>query len=146
PMRSFLFSAALIVIASSSAHATEALIFNGSGYNIQIMVGYEDDPVVAQVLFTPPGGKDWIVLPTEGLQIEKFDIEKTILTMRLQTKKHPDLPGSFSFLSKTPRLSSPLAAKKLRVNSIGRFDAIMWYRLKRTYLISRFLRLINTRL
>jgi len=57
-MKGFLFSAAVLLFASLNLHATEALLFNGGGYNMQIMVGYEDNPVVAQVLFTPPGGKE----------------------------------------------------------------------------------------
>jgi|SRR5215469_2745811 len=113
-MRSFLFSAALIVIASSSVHATEALIFNGGGYNIQIMVGYEDDPVVAQVLFTPPGAKDWIVLPSEGLQIEKFDMEKRVLTMRFSNKKNPDLPGSFSLSVKNTKAVLSISGEEIK--------------------------------
>jgi hypothetical protein len=113
-MRWFLFSAALIVIASSSVHATEALIFNGGGYNIQIMVGYEDDPVVAQVLFTPPEAKDWIVLPREGLQIEKFDMEKRVLIMRFSNKKNPDLPGSFSLSVKNTRAVLSISGKEIK--------------------------------
>src|SRR5215467_7494290 len=102
-MKRFLFFAALLILASSSVHATEALLFNGGGYNMQIMVGYEDNPVVAQVLFTPPGAKDWVVLPREGLQIEKFDMEKKILTMRFSNKNNPDLPASFSFSAKSSK-------------------------------------------
>jgi DNA-binding beta-propeller fold protein YncE len=56
-------------------HATEALLFNGGGYTIEILIGYEDDPVVAQVLFTPPGATDWVSLPRNLLRIEKFDIK-----------------------------------------------------------------------
>jgi len=124
-MRRFLCSAALILIASSTVHATEALFFNGGGYTIQILVGYVDDPVVAQVFFTPPGAKDWIVLPREVLQVEKFDMEKRILTMHFSNKNKLDLPSSFSLSVKGTRASSLLAAKKLRVNSIGIFDAVL---------------------
>ena len=54
--------------------------------------------------------------------IEKFDMKKHILTMHFSNKNNLDLPGSFPFLSSRPGLSSLLAAKKLRVNSIGTYD------------------------
>jgi hypothetical protein len=62
-MRPLPFSAALILGASSSVQATEALLFDGGGYNIEVLIGYLDDPVIAQVRFTPPGAKDWVRLP-----------------------------------------------------------------------------------
>jgi hypothetical protein len=110
----FLFSAALILIASSNADATESLFLNGGGYNIHILVGYEDDPVVAQVLFTPPGAKDWVVLPREVLQIEKFDMKKKILTMRFSNKNHPDLPGSFSLSVKDSKAVLSTSGKEIK--------------------------------
>ena len=112
-MRRFLFSAALLLLAFSSLQATEALLFDGGGYNMQIMVGYEDDPVVAQVLFTAPGAKDWVVLPREALQIEKFDMEKRILTMRFSNKNKPDLPASFSLLVKDSKAVLSIGGKKI---------------------------------
>ena len=57
-MKMFLFSAALILVASSNMHATEALLFNGGGYAIEVVIGFLDEPVIAQVRFTPPGAKD----------------------------------------------------------------------------------------
>src|ERR1043166_5966310 len=110
----FLFSAALILIASSNADATESLFLNGGGYNIHILVGDEDDPVVAQVLFTPPGAKDWVVLPREVLQIEKFDMKKKILTMRFSNKNHPDLPGSFSLSVKDSKAVLSTSGKEIK--------------------------------
>jgi|SRR4029453_1919719 hypothetical protein len=94
-MRPSLLSAALILVASSNVHATEALVFNGGGYTIEILIGYEDHPVVAQVLFTPPGATNWVSLP-RSLHIEKFDIKKRILVMHLSNQNNPDLPRSFS--------------------------------------------------
>jgi hypothetical protein len=113
-MRSFLFSAALVLLASSSVHATEALFFNGRGYTIQILVGYEDDPVVAQVLFTPPAAKDWVVLPRNLLQIEKFDMEKKILTMHFSNKNSPDLPASFSLSVKGTKAVLAISGKEIK--------------------------------
>ena len=113
-MRRFLLSAALILIASSTVHATESLFFNGGGYTIQILVGYVDNPVVAQVLFTPPGAKDWVVLPHEVLQVEKFDMEKRILTMHFSNKNKPDLPGSFSLSVKGTRAVLSMSGKEIK--------------------------------
>jgi hypothetical protein len=59
-MKMFLFSAVLVLVASSNVHATEALLFNGGGYTIEVLIGFLDDPVIAQVRFTPPGAKDWV--------------------------------------------------------------------------------------
>jgi hypothetical protein len=62
-MRPLFFPAALILVASSNGYATEALSFTGGGYTIQIVIGYTDNPVVAQVHSTPPGATDWVSLP-----------------------------------------------------------------------------------
>jgi hypothetical protein len=113
-MRSFLFSAALILLASSNAHATEALTFNGGGYAIEILIGHDDNPVVAQVLFTPPGATDWVSLPRDLLHIEKFDIKKEILIMRFSNKSNPDLPGSFSFSVKKTRAVLSISGKEIK--------------------------------
>jgi len=113
-MRRFLFSAVVILLASSRVHGTEALLFNGGGYNMQIMVGYEDNPVVAQVLFTPPGAKDWVVLPREALQIERFDMDKKILTMRFSNRKNPDLPGSFSLSVENTKAVLSINGKEIK--------------------------------
>jgi len=140
-MKSFLFSAALIVIASSNVHATESLFFNGGDYTIQILVGYTDNPVIAQVNFTPPGAKEWVTLPREALQIEKFDMKKEILTMHFSNKTSRICRLRFLFLSKRPRLSSRLTAKKLRVTSIGISSVAPGI-----CCLCHFLSLINTRL
>ena len=57
-MKMFLFSAALVLIASSNTHATEALLFNGGGYTVELQIGFLDEPVIAEVRFTPPEAKD----------------------------------------------------------------------------------------
>ena len=56
-MRPFLFSAALVLVASSNVHATEALLFNGGGYSIEVLIGFLDDPVIAQIHLTSPEPK-----------------------------------------------------------------------------------------
>lgn len=108
------FSAALILVASSNVYATEALSFNGGGYTIQIVIGYEDNPVVAQVLFTPPGVKDWVSLPRNLLQIEKFDMKKSILIMHFSNKNNPDLPGSFSLSVKKTKAVLSISGKEIK--------------------------------
>jgi hypothetical protein len=111
-MRPFLFSAALILIASSNVRATEALIFAGGEYSIYILIGMAPDPVIASVRFTPPGAKDWVSLPRELLHIEKFDMEKRVLTMHFSNKNNPDLPGSFSLSVKKTRAVLSISGKK----------------------------------
>jgi len=113
-MRPVLFFTALFVVACSSLHATEALLFNGGGYNMQIMVGYDDGPAVAQVLITPPGAKDWVVLPREHLEIEEFDMEKRILAIRFSNKNNPGLPASFSFSAKSNKAVLSINGKEFK--------------------------------
>jgi hypothetical protein len=57
-IKMFLFSAALVLVASSNAHATEALFLNGGGYTIELLIGMAPDPIIAQVRFTSPEAKD----------------------------------------------------------------------------------------
>jgi len=119
-MRPFLFSAALLLIASSNVRATEALIFDGGGYYIYILVGGAPEPLIASVRFTPPGAKDWVSLPGELLHIEKFDMEKRILTMQFSNKNNPDLPASFSLSVKKTRAVLSIGGKKIK--SDEKFD------------------------
>lgn len=113
-MKAFLLSAALIAIASSNARATESLIFDGGGYNIQILVGQLDDPVVAQVRFTPPEAKEAVVIPRETLRVEKFDMKKEILTMHFSNKDNPDLPRSFSLSVKNAKAVLSIGGKEIK--------------------------------
>ena len=113
-MRPFVFSAALILVASSNVHATEALLFNGGGYSIQILVGYEDDPVIAQVLFTPPGTTEWVSLPRNLVHVAKFDMKKSILLMHFSNKNNPELPGSFSLSVKKTRAVLSISGKEIK--------------------------------
>ena len=112
-MRPFLFSAALLLIASSNVRATEALIFDGGGYYIYILVGGAPEPVIASVRFTPPGAKDWVSLPSELLHIEKFDMKKRVLTMHFSIKKDPDLPASFSLSVKKTKAVLSISGKEI---------------------------------
>jgi hypothetical protein len=113
-MKPFLFSAVLILVACSNVYATEALLFNGGGYTIEILIGYEDEPVVAQVHFTPPGAKDWVSLPRDLLQIEKFDMRQSILIMHFSNKNNPDLPDSFSLSVKKTRAVLSISGKEIK--------------------------------
>jgi len=113
-MRRFLFSVALILVASSNVHATEALLFNGGGYSIQILIGYEGDPVIAQVLFTPPGATEWVSLPRNLVHVEKFDMKESILLMHFSNKNNPELPGSFSLSVKKTRAVLSISGKEIK--------------------------------
>ena len=115
-MKSILLAATLILAASAKVHATEALIFDGGGYNIYILVGFGDEPepVIAQVRFTAPGAKDWVHLPSEQLQIEKFDMKERVLIMHFSKQKDPDLPDSFSLSVNKDRAVLSISGKKIR--------------------------------
>jgi hypothetical protein len=113
-MRSILLAATLIFFASAKLQATEALIFDGGGYNIYILVGFGDQPVVAQVRFTSPGAKDWVHLPRELVQIEKFDMKERILVMRFPKQTDPGLPPPFSLSVKKNRAVLSIKGKKIQ--------------------------------
>jgi hypothetical protein len=113
-MKMFLFSAALVLVASSNVHATEALVFNGGGYTVEILIGFLDDPVIAQVRCTPPGAKDWVSLPRDLLRIEKFDMKKRILIMHFSNKDNPDLPASFSLSANKTRAILAITGKEIK--------------------------------
>jgi hypothetical protein len=110
-MRHILLLAVLIFVTPSSLRATEALIFDGGGYQISVVVGMAPEPVVASVRFTPPGAEEWIHVPREHMQIKKFDMKKQVLLIRYVKGKgdDPALPPSFTFS----------ANKKSAVLSIG---------------------------
>jgi len=113
-MKMFLFSAALLLVASSNVHATEALLFNGGGYTIEVLIGFLDDPVIAQVHFTPPGAKGWVSLPRDLLRIEKFDMKKSILTMHFSNKNNLDLPASFSLSANKTKALLSISGKEIK--------------------------------
>ena len=113
-MKMFLFSAALVLVASSNAHATEALFFDGGGYTIEILIGMAPDPIIASVHFTSPEAKDRVSLPRELLHIERFDMEKRILTMNFSNKNNPDLPASFSLSADKTGAVLSISGKKIK--------------------------------
>ena len=112
-MRPIFFSAVLIFIASSNVHATEALFFSGGGYTIEILIGYLDDPVIAQVRFTPPEAKDSAIIPRELLRVEKFDMKKRGMIMHFSNKNDPDLPASFSLSVKKTKAVLSIGGKEI---------------------------------
>lgn len=117
-MKTILLAVTLVFVASAKLHATEALIFDEGGYNLYILVGFGDKPVVATVRFTAPGAKSWVHLPEEQLQIEKFDMKTRVLIMRFSKKNVPELPPSFSFSVNKDKAVLSIKGKKIR----GSFD------------------------
>jgi hypothetical protein len=113
-MKMFLFSAAVALVWPSNVHATEALFFNGGGYTIELLIGFVDDPVIAQVRFTPPEAKDSITIPRKLLRVEKFDMKKRILTVHFSNKNDPDLPISFSLSANKMRAVLSIGGKKIQ--------------------------------
>ena len=114
-LKSILLAAALLLVGSANLQATEALIFDGGGYNIHILVGLLDNPVVAEVRFTSPGAKEWISIPRDLVKVEKFDFKKRVLVMRFSNQNKPDLPASFSLTVK--KENAVLATKSKKIKS-----------------------------
>jgi hypothetical protein len=112
-MKLFLFSAALALFASSNVHATEALFFNGGGYTIEVLIGFLDDPVIAQVRFTAREDKDSVIILQKLLRVEKFDMKKRVMTLHFSNKNDPDLPASFSLSVKKTRAVLSIGGKKI---------------------------------
>ena len=96
-MKLLLFAGTLLLTATARLQATEALMFYGGGYTLYILIGDAEKSVVPQVRVTVPGAKDWVHVPREQLQIEKFDEKKQVLVMRFENKNDPEAPPSFSF-------------------------------------------------
>jgi hypothetical protein len=113
-MKMFLFSAALVLVASLDADATEALFFDGGGYTVEVLIGFVDDPVIAQVRFTPPGGKDSVIIPQKLVHVEKFDMKKRILSMHFSNKSDPDLPASFSLSANKTKAVLSIGGKRIK--------------------------------
>ncbi|MFL6519933.1 MAG: hypothetical protein ACJ8NS_06910 [Chthoniobacterales bacterium] len=114
-MKSLLLAATLMFVASAKLQATEALIFEGGGYNICILIGMAEHPVVAQVRFTAPGANEFVQLPHEQLQIKKFDMDERALDMRFSNQKNdPELPASFSLSVKKNKALLSINGKKIR--------------------------------
>src|SRR4051794_24165881 len=114
-MKSLLLAATLMFVASAKLQATEALIFDGGGYNIYILIGMAEHPVVAEVRFTQPGAKDSVTLPHEQLQIKKFDMDVRTLEMRFSNqKKDPALPSPFVLSVRKNKAVLSINGKKIR--------------------------------
>ena len=94
--------------------AAEALFFDGGGYTIEVLIGYLDDPVIAQVRFTSPEAKDSVIIPQKLLHVEKFDMKKRILTIHFSNKNDPDLPASFSLSANKTRAVLAISGKKIK--------------------------------
>jgi hypothetical protein len=118
-MKSLLLAVTLFFV-SAKLQATEALIFDGGGYNLYILIGDGDrGPTVAQVRLTPPGATQWISVPREQLKIEKFDEHKQVLVMHFTNqKKDPELPPTFSFSARKKNAVLSIKGKKIT----GSFD------------------------
>lgn len=76
--------------------ATGTLAFEGGGYSVEIVVGYDTQPVVAAVRVVPPGARDWVSLPPEALRVERFDTEAQVLRLRCEAPGDPALASPVS--------------------------------------------------
>jgi hypothetical protein len=96
PVKAVLLSVLLIFVTASHLQATESVTFSGGGYSVDILVGRDDKPSVARVLFSSPGDTSLEVVPHELLRIEKFDDDKRVLIIHFVNKGEPKLPKAFS--------------------------------------------------
>ena len=114
-MKPILLAAALIFVASANLHATDSLIFDSGGYNIQILVGNTDKPAIAEVRFTPPKANNWLNVPRDVLRVEKFDMKKQVLIMHFSNPKNdPQMPHSFSLSVKKENAVLSIDGKKIK--------------------------------
>jgi hypothetical protein len=113
-MKLILLAASLIFLASPKLRATEALIFDGGGYNIYILIAMAEHPLIATVRFTAPGATDWVNLPHEQLQIKKFDMDARALELLFSNQNDPKLPSSFSLSVKKNKAVLSIKGKKIR--------------------------------
>ena len=113
-MKRLLSAAALMFVASVKLHATEALIFDGGGYNLYILIGQADKPNIAQVRLTPPGAKTWISVPRDQIKVEKFDWGQVLIMRFANDKNDPEAPPSFSFSAKKKKAVLTIKGKTIR--------------------------------
>jgi len=113
-MKRLLLSAVLILGAGSTLRATEALMFDGGDYTLYILIGQAEKSNVAQVKVMVPGAKDWLFVPREQLQIEKFDDKAQVLVMRFTNKNDPEAPPSFSFSAKKKKAVLTIKGKTFK--------------------------------
>lgn len=113
-MKSFLLAVTLMFVASAKLQATEALMFYGGDYTLYILIGQAEKANVAQVKVMVPGAKDWLHVPREQLQIEKFDDKAQVLIMRFTNKNDPEAPPSFSFSAKEKKGALTIKGKTFR--------------------------------
>lgn len=94
-MRSPLLPALLLLVSGPSLGATGSVVFSGGGYCIEVVVGLDQRPEVAHLLFAPPGGTRWIHLPKEHLVVEVFDPRRQILRIRYRNPAPEAQPPAF---------------------------------------------------
>jgi hypothetical protein len=58
--------------------------------------------------------KDRVSIARNLLHVEKFDMEKRILTMHFSNKNDPDLPASFSLSVKETRAVLSISGKEIK--------------------------------
>ena len=122
-MRPFLLPAVLILVAFSNVHATEALLFNGGGYTIEILIGTRMTQLLPKFslrLLEPQTG---LVFPATFFGLKSSTSKSAFWSCTSQIKTTQICQVRFPFLSKRTGLSSLLVANKLRAHSIGPCDA-----------------------
>lgn len=86
----------LTLISGLSLSATGTLNFEGGGYSVEIVVGDDMGPVVAEVRVIPPGATEWVPLPSGCLRVERFDTRAQVLRLRCEAPGDPALGSPVS--------------------------------------------------
>lgn len=94
-MRSPWLPALLLLASGNPLGATGSVVFTGGGYCIEVVVGFDQRPGVAYLLFAPPGSARGIHLPIEQLRVRAFDSRRQVLRVAYRNPGQPELPPSF---------------------------------------------------
>ena len=90
-----LLAALLLLVPGPSLGATGSVVFSGGGYCIEVVIGFDQRPEVANLLFAAPGGTQWIHLPKEHLVLEVFDPRRQVLRIRYRNPAPGAQPSAF---------------------------------------------------
>jgi hypothetical protein len=78
------------------AFASGTLTFEGKGYSVEMVVGYDRAEVIGQVSFAPPGSRRAVLLPRESVRVVRFDSHRQLLELHYLNPGDAALPASFS--------------------------------------------------
>jgi hypothetical protein len=80
--RALIFSSLILLCIAAPAQATGSLSFEGGGYFVDLTIGLTEVPVVASVRFYQPGDQRGVLLPSEQVLVQTFDVKRQALVLR----------------------------------------------------------------